>query len=107
VKRNGDVSVVGEYHAMNENGYYCGWRSFRAMITKCRKQETVKLTGPMEGKWQVTRVKGRAYLTGFIGGGDAEDYLYDVVSSSLGDDMGIEAIESGLVVNDPSTEIAA
>lgn len=93
VKRNGDVLIRGQYQAMNERGY-CGWRNFRFTIARCRKNEYHALTGICVGQWQVTKLKGRAYLQSFVGGGDAKDYLYDVCSCTLGDSLDIHAIDS-------------
>src|ERR1039458_9134377 len=49
VQRNGDVTVYGSYHAMNENGFYVGWRNFRFTVRKWRKADkTQALHGPSE-----------------------------------------------------------
>lgn len=97
VKRNGDVTVYGSYHQVNESGYN-GWRDFRFSLVRCTKNEYIELKGPMEGKFQVTRKRGTVYLESFTGGGkDNQDYLYDVVSCALADEMGIYSITSDVV----------
>lgn len=97
VKRNGDVTVYGEYHAMNDNGFYDGWLNFRFSLRRATKNEYHLLGGLYEGKWQVTRKKGTVYLMSFVGGGDAADYLYDSVAIPISDDLGIKSITSDIV----------
>lgn len=96
VQRNGDLTVTGEYHAMNEHGYYCGWRTFRFTLRRARKNVYHPLTGPSIGKFQVTKIKGQVYLESFRGGGDAADYLYDTVSHALSE-IGIHSMSSHVV----------
>lgn len=95
---NGDITVHGEYHAMDENGMYCGWRNFRFSLRRCNRTQYHALSGPCAGKYQVTRVKGRVYFDTFVGGGDAKDYLYDTCYFAVADGLGIHSIESGLAV---------
>lgn len=85
VLRNGDVQVSGEYHAMDDNGMYCGWRGFKFTVRKARKLESNALTGPCAGKVQVLKRPGDIYLDSFRGGADAGDYLYESVECSLSD----------------------
>ncbi len=92
---NGNVMTFGSYHAMNEHGY-TGWRDFRFTIKRCKRNSYHALKGPALGKYQVTKLKGHAYLETFVGGGDAKDYLYDCVSWAL-HEIGILAICSHLV----------
>lgn len=99
VKSNGNVTVHGEYHAMDEYGGYAGWYDFRFTLTRCVKNEYVKLSGPCEGKYQVTRKKGTVYLRSFMGGGgrDNADYLYTSIWPPIHDELGISAISSDVV----------
>ncbi len=126
VLRDGAVRCHGEYHAMDENGYYCGWRNFRFTLRPAKKNVFYTLTGPCEGefqvtvlfthsrlprspitlafepcegKFQVTKVKGKVYLESFTGGGDARDYLYDDISYALSKEMDIHVIESVVVAS--------
>lgn len=96
VKHNGDITVYGEYHAMNDGGY-TEWRNFRFSLRRAVKNEYRPLSGPLQGKYQVTKVKGTVYLCSFVGGGDAGDYLYDVVSCALSDGIGVWAMDSHIV----------
>ena len=99
MNRYGDIIIYGEYHAMDDNGYYCGWRNFRFSVRRSKRTEHHALTGPCAGKWQVTRVKGRPYLMSFVGGGDARDYLYESVSWPLADQLGIHSIDGDITVD--------
>ena len=99
ILRDGAVRCHGEFHAMDENGFYCGWRNFRFTLRPAKKNVFHALTGPCEGKFQVTKVKGKVYLESFIGGGDAGDYLYQDVSYVLSEEMDIHAIESVVVAS--------
>lgn len=106
VKRNGDITVHGEYHAMDDGGY-CGWRNFRFSIRRATRNIYQALRGPCEGQYQVTRVKGRVYLDTFVGGGDASDYLYDCVPIALPDILGIRAIDSIVVPSEQAAQLVA
>lgn len=98
VRRNGDVGVMGEYHTMNDMGYYTGWINFRFALSKCRKCKFQQLSGPMTGKVQVTKRKGTVYLESFRGGGQNHgDYLYDVCSHAISVAMGVTAISSEIM----------
>jgi len=97
VRRNGDVCCHGEYHAMNENGMYDGWRNFRFTLAQCKQNVYQPLSGPCAGQWQVTKVKGRVYYQSFVGGGDAADYLHDTCYWAVRDLLGPCAIESIVV----------
>jgi len=99
ILKDGAIRCHGEYHAMNENGYYCGWRNFRFTLRPAKKNVFHTLTGPCEGEFQVTKVKGKVYLESFIGGGDARDYLYDDISYALSKEMDIHVIESVVVAS--------
>ncbi len=83
VRVNGAIGVTGEYHAMDEWGGYCGWRSFRFAIARVKANQFNLLKGPCEGQVQITQRKGDVVLTSFRGGGDAGDYLYETVSYSI------------------------
>ena len=104
VKRNGDIQVFGEYHQMNGDGCYCGWVTFKFSIKWCKKTVYHALTGPCAGKFQVTKVQGRVYLESFMGGGDNGDYLYDVVSCTLADELRIYAISSDVVSSEDAAK---
>ncbi len=97
VKRNGDVLVRGEYHAMDTHGYYNGWRNFRFTLYRAVRNKYVSLKGPCEGQFQVTLVKGKVYFGKLLGGGDAADYLYQSCYWPLADKLNIHAIEPGNV----------
>lgn len=78
-RKNGDLVVYGEYHAMNEHGMYCGWRNFRFTIVRVKRDVRNPLCGPCLGKTQIVHRAGDIILDVFVGGGDAKDYLYDSV----------------------------
>lgn len=95
VNRNGDVTCRSEYHAMNKNGYYCGWRNFRFSIRQHRStNRIVELQGPCLGQFQVTHVKGHVYFTAFVGGGDASDYLHDTCYWAVSEALNIHSMEN-------------
>lgn len=107
VKRNGDITVHGEYHAMNENGFYCGWRNFRFSLRKHTGRNEVKaLSGPCLGQFQVIRITGKVYFTAFVGGGDALDCLYDTCYFAIADAMDIHAMESGVTCDSEVSALA-
>jgi hypothetical protein len=97
VRRNGDVQVTGEYHAMNDSGY-CGWRTFRFALVRAQRNEYTALCGPCAGQWQVTKVKGRVYFQPVRGGGDAGDYLHDTCYWPVADGLDVHSMESGITV---------
>ena len=104
VRRNGDVCVTGEYHAMDESGY-CGWRNFRFTLARATKNKYVALKGPYEGRFQVTHIRGKVYLGTFVSGSDASDYLdylYDTCACDIADGMDIHAMESGVIASSES-----
>jgi len=84
VVRNGDVIVTGDYHRLNENGYYDGWTKFHARIYRAKKTTQHALTGLREGQFQTVEHKGRIYLSDVRGAGtDLNEYLREVLSESL------------------------
>jgi len=97
ITRNGDAVVTGEYHRMNDGGYYCGWVTFRFSIRQCKRNEYHALKGPCDGKFQVTHVRGSVYIGALRGGGNDGDSLYDTVYWPLSNGMGIRAIDSIVV----------
>lgn len=66
-KSNGEkVILYGEYHAMDDNGYYDGWIDFRVTITPSLQFDfNLSITGNF-GKYQ-----------------DVKDYLYDILRTAL------------------------
>lgn len=82
VRRNGDLSLYADYHMMNDGGYYCGWRTLRASIVKCRREELHMLNTP--GFAQILHQPGDIILKTHHNG-DAGDYFHDVLDSALGD----------------------
>ena len=71
------------YHAMNNNGMYCGWHDFKVVLFQHAKDEIHKLYGPCEGKVQVTYRKGDwdfkvVWLTGKLD--DVGDWVHEGVS---------------------------
>ena len=83
VRANGDIGITGEYHNMNDGGYYCGWSNFRFAIVKCRKTEFHPLKGPCEGQVQILRRVGDIYTTVVRGCGDNSEYLSETVDYAL------------------------
>lgn len=83
IKRSGDVLVHGDYHAMDENGSYDGWRHFRFTLERARKMISHDLIGPCAGKTQITVRPGDINLVRWVGGGDASDYLYETCEYAI------------------------
>ena len=128
VRRNGDVCCWSEYHAMDENGFYAGWRTFRFTLARCRRTEYKVLPdawschacgkvhygseGPavcpackqsqlgwiVRPRVQVLKIKGKVYFQTFVGGGDAGDYLYDTCYWPISDKLDVHSIEGNVVV---------
>jgi hypothetical protein len=98
VRRNGDVTCHGEYHAMDDGGY-TGWHNFRFTLAHCTRNEYKGLMGPCAGMWQVARIKGQVYFGAFVGGGENRDYLYDTCYWPMADGMDIHTSESGITVS--------
>ena len=107
VKRNGDITCHGEYHAMDENGSYCGWRNFRFSIRRHRGANKIHpLGGPCAGKFQVLKVKGRIYFDTFVGGGDASDYLFDTCYFAVVDALDVHSMEQGMTMDSEQAALA-
>lgn len=85
VRKNGDVHIACEVHAMNENGYYDGWTTWTATIRKAKRDEMHPLIGRMEGYSQVTRRAGDIYLSGGTSARGYGDWIYETVDSNLHD----------------------
>jgi hypothetical protein len=54
----GNFYFHNEYHAMNENGMYDGYYSFKVTLFRHKRDEKHALCGPCAGKVQVTHRKG-------------------------------------------------
>jgi len=80
VRRNGDIGLIGEYHGMNEHGYYDGWSDIRASLVKVRKD----VIYPLEtaGFAQIINRAGDIVLN-VRNRGDHGDYLHEVLAEAL------------------------
>lgn len=87
IRPNGAVRVYGDYHCMNEDGFYSGWRNFWFEIRRARTDKLHPLTGPCAGKVQVIHRKGDLIWTGVCGAGmrtgDLGDYLHEIIYDAL------------------------
>lgn len=78
VRGNGSVVVGGEYHHMNENGFYDGWSGFKLHMSRLEKDVWNPLRGPCEGQVQRVRKKGDVIFR--VTGGrrdDDRDYFHE------------------------------
>ena len=80
VRRNGDLGLFVEYHQMDGQGSYCGWRTLRASITKVRQEARHPLNTP--GFYQILYPKGSIILN-VLAGGDTGDWLHECLSQDL------------------------
>jgi len=67
VHNNGSLTISGEYHVMDDNGYYRHWESFSFRLYAAKADCIVKLKGPCEGQTQVVYYKGEALMSGIYG----------------------------------------
>jgi len=85
VNKNGTVMVRGEYHRMNENGFYDGWVPFRFVIRRVEKpflSETT-LRGPFAGYAQRKGKRGEVYTTELRARRELVEYLQNEVDDAL------------------------
>jgi hypothetical protein len=85
------VNFYNSYHAMNENGFYCGWHDFYIRIAPEPKTTWYPLTGPCDGKAQIMTIRGdTSYRVVGLSGrmADVKDWIYDMLHDDLGK-MGI------------------
>ena len=80
VFKNGSVHVYGDWHSMNEDGYYTGWTPFTVTLIRCKADRKRPLGDG--GFYQLCDKRGDILLN-VNGGGDVSDYLFDVMLESL------------------------
>jgi hypothetical protein len=78
--RGNVVEFCNSYHAMNDNGMYCGWHDFKVVLSRAAASAWHELKGPLSGHVQITTIKGDIgwRIVGLSGRmDDAGDWLSD------------------------------
>ena len=82
VKSPREIHFHNSYHAMNENGMYCGYHDFKVVLFQHRADRYHNLSGTKAGHVQVTHKEGDwdFRITGLNGRmADVKDSLYESV----------------------------
>jgi hypothetical protein len=82
VAQNGNVRCCNSYHAMDDNGMYCGYRDFSFRLFRYTRDEKHPLRGPCAGQVQVTYRKGDIGMS-MRGSSDLHEYLYETCEAAL------------------------